>query len=170
MPKNNPTRIICGIDPGITGALAILNGSGVTFIDTPTLEVKSGKSMKHFIDANAAASLLRSADVDYIVIEKVWAMPAMGPIGPQAMGVTASFNFGMGFGIWLGIIAALQIPHEQVTPITWKKACMPEMQKEKDASRLRAMQLYPKAADGLNLKKHHNRADALLLAHYGTMR
>lgn len=164
-----------GIDPGLTGAIAVLsepelyiaapgNTYAVNFHDTPTLQVKSGAKFKNVIDAHAAALLLQEIHPDYIIIEKVQAMPGGGE---RSMGATSAFNFGMGFGLWLGIIAALQIPHEQVHPATWKAKLMGGMTKEKDSSRIRAMQLYPQAAKNLNLKKHHGRADALLLAEYG---
>ena len=160
------SRRFCGIDPGISGAIAVIGEAGtVEFFDTPTLQVKSGKSLKNVMDANAAALILQAIHPDYVIIEKVWAMTK--GMGGATMGATSAFNFGMGFGIWLGIIAALQIPHEQVAPVTWKKRLMMDMGQEKDASRLRAMQLFPQASGSLNLKKHHGRADALLLAHYG---
>lgn len=159
------SRRFCGIDPGISGAIAIISETGaVEFFDTPTLQVKSGKSLKNVMDANAAALMLQAACPSYVIIEKVWAMTK--GMGGATMGATSAFNFGMGFGIWLGIIAALQIPHEQVAPVTWKKRLMSDMGQEKDASRLRAMQLFPQASGSLNLKKHHGRADALLLAEY----
>lgn len=155
--------VLVGVDPGISGAVAVLRGMEVEFYDTPTLTLKTGKSIKHAIDAQACADLLRKIDPDFLVIEKVWAMPGAGG---AAMGVSSAFNFGMGFGIWLGIIVALQIPHEQVPPNTWKKALMEGMGKEKDASRQRAMQLFPKTAKDLTRVKDHGRADALLIAHY----
>lgn len=156
--------VLVGIDPGISGALAVLRtGKPIEFHDTPTLTLKTGKSIKHVIDAQAAADLLRGINPDFIAIEKVWAMPGAGG---AAMGVSSAFNFGMGFGIWIGIISALQIAHEQIPPNTWKKAMMPGMNKEKDASRQRAMQLFPKTAKDLTRIKDHGRADALLIVRY----
>lgn len=153
---------VVGIDPGITGALCRLSDK-ILFVDTPLLQIKSGKSIKHVMDAHRAAAILKELRPDYVIIEKVQAMPGGGE---RSMGATSAFSFGKGVGIWLGILAALQIPYEEVHPITWKKKLMGGMNKEKDASRLRAMQIYPGTADDLKLKKHHGRADALLLAHY----
>lgn len=157
---------VVGVDPGLTGAVASIDntGGGILFYDTPTLQVKSGKSYKNVIDMPAAVRILQELKPTYLVIEKVQAMPGGGE---RSMGATSAFNFGMGFGIWLGIIAAMKIPYEQVHPATWKAKLMAGMTKDKDASRLRAMQIYPDVADRLNLKKHHGRADALLLATYG---
>ena len=66
--------------------------------------------------------------------------------------------------MWLGILAALEIPHQQVHPATWKAVVMAGCTKDKDASRVKAMQLYPKTAKDLTRKKDHGRADALLMA------
>lgn len=164
-----------GIDPGVSGAVAVLDAETkeITFYDTPTVQVKSGKKFKNMLDTGAIVLLLQilstGRDVR-VTIEKVNAMPGRpgeNGEGPRSMGATSAFNFGMGFGIWLGTIAALLIPHQQVHPLTWKKSIMADMGKEKDASRVKAMQLYPSAAKDLNLKKHHGRADALLLAEWG---
>ena len=73
------------------------------------------------------------------------------------------FTCGLGMGVWLGILAALALPHSRVRPQVWKKAL--GLSKDKEAARLRAMQLFPGAE--LRLKKHHGRAEALLLARYG---
>ena len=162
--------IFLGIDPGLTGALAVLDSEtkAISFFDTPTVQIKVGKKIKNQQDVYAIVSLLRSIvdgkDV-MAVIEKVNAMPGVGADGArQTMGATSAFNFGMGYGQWLGILAALQIPHQQVHPRTWKTAMMADMGKEKDASRVKAMQLFPYTANDLTRKKDHGRADALLIA------
>ena len=161
--------IYIGIDPGLTGALAVLDSETkeINFVDTPVLEIRVGKKVKHQQDAYAISSLLRAIcsgkDV-MVTIEKVQAMPGSdGKGGRQAMGATSAFNFGLGFGMWLGILAALEIPHQQVHPATWKAVMMAGCTKEKDASRVKAMQLYPKTAKDLTRKKDHGRADALLM-------
>ena len=162
--------IFCGIDPGISGALAVIDSEtkDISFVDTPVLEVRVGKKMKHQQDAYAISSLLRalcSGKDAMVTIEKVNAMPGSdGEGGRQSMGATSAFNFGLGFGMWLGILAALEIPHQQVHPRTWKTSMLPDMGKEKDASRLKAMQMYPSTAKDLTRKKDHGRAEALLMA------
>lgn len=162
-----------GIDPGTTGAIAVLDGDTreAAFFDTPTMQVKVGKVFKNVQDGPALCELMRSltsgCDV-YVVIEKVNAMPGRGENGEKrSMGATSAFSFGVGFGMWLGVLAALLVPHAQVHPITWKKMMMADMTKEKDASRIKALQLYPKTAPLLSRKKDHNRADALLMADWG---
>lgn len=149
-----------GIDPGLDGAVAVIDVvfNRVRLLDVPTLSVGT----KREYDAAGMAALLREFEPDNFggvaVIESVHSMPEQG--------VASSFAFGKGLGIWLGILAALQIPHELVTPQRWKKTVMDGMAKEKDASRQRAIQLFPAAAADLKLKKHHGRADALLMAEF----
>jgi len=78
-------------------------------------------------------------------------------------GVRSMFVCGLGMGVWLGILAALALPHTRVRPQVWKKAF--SLGKDKEAARLRAMQLFPTAA--LRRKRDHGKAEALLLALYG---
>lgn len=156
------------IDPGVSGAVCSLDAetNEVRFFDTPTLNVKVGKNFKNVLDAYRMVEILKMLSEGrevMVTIEKVQAMPGGGE---RTMGATSAFSFGMGFGLWLGILAALGLPHQQIHPATWKSKVMSGMGKEKDASRLRAMQLYPRAAKDLSLKKHHGRADALMLARF----
>lgn len=165
--------VYLGIDPGLTGAICVLDGdtNEVEFFDTPVVSLKVGKSIKNEQNAPEMVRILKGitdGKEALVTIEKVQAMPGSdGHGGRQSMGATSAFVFGKGFGMWLGILAALQLPYEQVHPMTWKSAVMRGMSKEKDSSRIRAMEMFPKAAKHLNLKKHHGRADALLLAFYG---
>ena len=164
--------IYIGIDPGLDGALAVIKDSlAPTFIDTPTLttKAKGAKAKSHrTMDVAEIVNILRgiggSSEV-VIALEKVSAAPIEG----RVQGTTSMFNFGMGFGMWIGILAGLQLPYTLVHPRTWKTQIMRDQGKEKGASIMRAKQLYPQAAPCLNLKKHHGRADALLLAHYAKM-
>jgi crossover junction endodeoxyribonuclease RuvC len=144
-----------GIDPGLDGAIAVIDGPAQHFMDTPTAQVGTKREM----DAHAATRLLKSLCQGkdcFVAVEKVHAMPGQG--------VTSMFSFGRGYGTWLGILAALGIPHNTVAPQTWKKVMLADGGKEKDASRVKAMQLYPQIADQLSRKKDHGRADALLMA------
>jgi len=167
------TKIFVGIDVGITGAVAVLNPetNDVRFYDNPVLEVMVGKKFKNVPDSHQMAVILEDIAADaegnenlLVSIENVQAMPGGGE---RSMGATSAFSFGMGFGMWLGVLAALRLPHQRIHPAMWKSRCMKGFGKEKDASRQVAMQHYPRAAKDLNLKKHHGRADALMLARYG---
>jgi crossover junction endodeoxyribonuclease RuvC len=161
-------RVFLGIDPGQTGSLAMIrvldDGSKeIRLFDPPLFEVKSGKKIRHEYDEASMAATLHEFSVvekeTTCILEKVSAMPDQG--------VTSMFNFGMGFGLWRGMLAAFRIPYTLIHPLTWKKRVMRDMPKEKDAARQRAIQLYPQVADQLARKKDIGRADALLLAHYG---
>lgn len=154
-------RYYLGIDPGLTGAIALIGEDGTVCLlnDLPVLEVTRNKKVKHEPDRSEMVKMMTEVDSFkpvYAAIEKVNAMPEQG--------VTSVFTFGMGYGIWLGILASFYFPVDLVHPARWKKVMMDGMGKEKDASRIRAGQLFPTA--DLHLKKHHGRADALLIAEY----
>lgn len=140
--------LIIGIDPGLSGAVATIKPSGsIELHDCPILTV--GK--KSAYNPVGMAMLLRKYQESHLALlvglEKVHSMPEQG--------VSSTFIFGEGFGIWLGILAAFNIPHELVTPQAWKKSMMDGQVKDKDASRLVAMRLFPEAGNQLQLKKHH---------------
>lgn len=143
-----------GIDPGISGAIASISPSGIEFVDCPTIK-QNGKNRPN--STLMASELRRLAVPDSIaIIEIVHAMPGQG--------VSSMFSFGMGYGIWLGLLSGLDIPFEMITPQTWKKHF--NLSGDKEASRMKALQLFPTEAHELKLKKHHGRAEALLLAEY----
>jgi crossover junction endodeoxyribonuclease RuvC len=146
-----------GIDSGLDGAVAILP-DGI-LIDTPTLTVEGkGKSKKREYNVGGMVGVLRPYRVGGCALEKVHAMPGQG--------VTSMFSMGVGVGLWRGILTSLLVRFEQPTPQRWQKEMLDGMGKGKDASRLRAIQLFPHLADQLSRKKDHGRADALLLAEY----
>jgi hypothetical protein len=149
-----------GIDPGHQGAVAVLAPDGTleALWDVPTLTLRTNRGTRQEEDdPPALVALLApySGPQTHVLIEESQSMPGQG--------VRSMFTVGVGFGLWLGILAALQLPHTRVRPYVWKKAL--GLSKDKEQARLRAQQLYP-AAD-LRLRKHHGRAEALLLAVYG---
>lgn len=151
--------IYVGIDPGLDGAVAVLNAKGELndVIDTPTLLVEGGAKKKRKFVLQSMVDILENCENDTIAaIEQVGVMPDQGTV--------SAFCFGEGYGMWQGILAALGIPTHLVRPQVWKEATMDGMGKEKDASRLRVLQLYPRA--DVQLKKHHGRADAILIARW----
>jgi len=152
---------IVGIDPGLTGAVAIrfLDGH-ITIEDTPTTQVKKagGKIGTEYLPREMANILQNlKPSTTHIYIENVHSMPKQG--------VASTFTFGKGFGIWIGIIAAFGLPVTFATPQRWKKYIM-QGTYDKDAARIRAQQLYPAMMPMLKLKKHIGRADALMIMHY----
>jgi len=147
-----------GIDPGITGALALLNADGVVLLaDLPVIRDKS----LAWIDGGELQSLLINALQGrpcHAIVERVSAMPRQG--------VASSFAFGVGFGSVLGVLQALHFGIELVTPSTWKRAL--GLSADKRASLHKARLLFPSA--DLRLAKHDGRAEALLLAHWAVSR
>lgn len=159
---------IIGIDPGLTGAIAFISSDGATvgFIDTPIVVLRDGKKTKRLYDRAAMADALRDLVARNpginAVIEQVHAMPKQG--------VASSFNFGTGYGLWLGILAALQVPHTLVTPQNWTKALLAGKPAGDEAAVIRCGELYPTVAGQLRTPRgalHLGRADALLIAHHG---
>lgn len=150
---------IIGIDPGLTGAIAILPEKRI--VDMPTARVQSGKQIRtHYLPREMAAVLaLYREDRAHAILEKQQPMPQQG--------VRSVFSIGEGFGIWLGILAALKIPTVIVSPQRWKKDMLAGMGKEKEAARLRAQDLFPELLHLLERVKDHNRAEALLIAEWG---
>ena len=153
---------IIGIDPGLTGAVSFIGNGGVVVAtyDTPIIEIVKGKNKKHDFLPLEMANLIRRLTKDpcHVFIEQVNAMPGQG--------VTSMFNFGKGYGMWVGILAYSGAPYSFVTPQAWKKELMQGM-RDKDCARLRAQQLFPRLYEELKLKKHIGRADALLIGEYG---
>ena len=92
-----------------------------------------------------------------VVIEQVSAMPGQG--------VTSMFNFGQSYGILKGICSAMQLPMFFVRPAKWKKY-FNLINSQKDASRTRAIEIFPYFSTQLSKKKDSNKADAILIASF----
>ena len=92
-----------------------------------------------------------------VVIEQVAAMPGQG--------VTSMFNFGQSYGILKGICSAMQLPMYFVRPAKWKKY-FNLINSEKDASRTKAIEMFPYFSSQLSKKKDSNKADAILIASF----
>jgi hypothetical protein len=152
--------IYIGIDPGLGGAVAIIDGLNVDLFDTPTALTGKGTKRDYLI-ANMTPLLESAAKYQpFCVLEAVHSMPKQG--------VASSFSFGRGLGIWEGILSAYGIPYAKVAPQTWKKAMLGDMPRDnKDSSRIAATRLFPNASDMLARKKDDGRAESLLMAEYG---
>ena len=142
--------LIFGIDPGLNGAVAILEKNNIIDIfDMPTM----AQGNKNKRQLNCA---LLSKEIS-VVVEKVNAMPGQG--------VTSMFNFGQSFGAIKGICAALELPIFFVTPSKWKKH-FELINSSKDSCRTRVIEMYPSLSDRLAKKKDVNKSDAILIARY----
>lgn len=147
-----------GIDPGLEGAIAVLNadGSFMEVRDLPTVVAGKGKRDYDIPALHRALGELSMVG-SRVIIERVHAMPKQG--------VTSMFNFGRGLGILEALLVAHKLSYSWAIPNQWKKVMGFGPLDGKEAARLKAQQLYPTAE--LHLKKHVGRADALLIAEYG---
>lgn len=153
------TRYI-GIDPGLSGAIAVLNGTdSLIVIDMPTMTVERNGKAKRQVSATELAQLLGDAKSDdcHVFVERVSAMAGQG--------VTSVFSFGRSFGMIEGILAALRMPVTYVAPATWVKGV--KRGTGKDASRQRAMELFPANQADFKRVKDDGRSDAALIAYWG---
>lgn len=167
-------RLILGIDPGATGAIAILaDGQCVGFIDMPIVPRETSGSE---VNGKALAASLRGVMQQHpgamflAVMERVCAMPSLPDATGKrrSMGTQSAMNFGESFGIIKGVLAALGISYSLVHPQTWKRR-LALTGKEKDAARALALATFPGAAQNLQRKKDIGRADALCIAHWAEL-
>jgi crossover junction endodeoxyribonuclease RuvC len=154
--------MILGIDCGLTGALALVDGDECRGVwDMPTVEKTHGKGQQ--ISASLLSDIvdecIKDAGGDLrAVVERVAAMPGQG--------VSSMFAFGRSVGVVEGVCGALGLSVRYVTPQSWKRS-MGLLKAEKDASRTLAIELFPEARHELARKKDVGRADALLIGLYG---
>ena len=151
---------IIGIDPGLSGALAILeNNKVVNIFDIPVMS--EGKKNKKQLNSAHLVQLLRDNIYENeevaVVVEQVNAMPGQG--------VTSMFNFGQTFGAIKGICAALKLPIFFVRPSKWKKH-FGLINSSKDSSRTKTIEMYPTLSAQLARKKDVNKSDAILIARF----
>lgn len=145
-------KVICGIDPGLSGAIAFY------FVDHPErvaafdMPIVDGR-----VNAVGISQLIEQFVPEAAVVELVGAMPGQG--------VASMFNFGRAVGVAIGVLAAHKIPIHFPTPTKWKRYFA--LGKDKEESRRLAIERWPLCADLFSLKKHHGRAEACLLAVYG---
>jgi crossover junction endodeoxyribonuclease RuvC len=154
--------IIIGIDPGLSGSICFFeNGKILDVVEMPTMT--DGKKNKKQVNGSQIYNeiLKKISHLDKsnvkVVIEQVSAMPGQG--------VTSMFNFGQSFGILKGICSAMQLPVYFVRPAKWKKY-FNLINSEKDASRTRAIEIFPYFSSQLSKKKDSNKADAILISSF----
>tara|TARA_B100001121_G_C18287625_1_gene433725 strand:- start:100 stop:594 length:495 start_codon:yes stop_codon:yes gene_type:complete len=154
--------LIIGIDPGISGSICFLKDGKIDdVVEMPTMA--EGKKNKRQVNGSQIYNEIfkrikgnENQDIR-VVIEQVSAMPGQG--------VTSMFNFGQSFGILKGLCSAMQLPMYFVRPAKWKKY-FNLINSEKDASRTRAIEIYPYFSAQLSKKKDSNKADAILIASF----
>lgn len=150
--------ITIGVDPGLTGAIGILqDGRYVAVEDMPTV-LKGVGSVKREVSPSALIALLRErvppADNVAAALERVNAMPGQG--------VSSVFSLGDSFGTARAVLSVARVELHYVVPASWKKHF--KLPADKEAGRALAQRLFPLAP--LHLKKHDGRAEALLIARW----
>lgn len=154
-------RYIGGIDPGLTGALAVLDFEkfNLHLWDTPTVATKVGDKIRKRCDPEAFALAMSHFPLDYCTIENVQSLPSDGHVG--------AFTFGKVTGIAIGLAAGLDIPLASVAPAKWKMQM--QVPADKKAAKYRASQLFPNCASGWSREMDHGRAEAALIAMYSAI-
>ena len=154
--------LIIGIDPGISGSICFFeDGKILDVVEMPTMT--EGKKNKRQVNGSQIYNEIskriehcNKTDIK-VIIEQVSAMPGQG--------VTSMFNFGQSFGVLKGIFSAMQIPMDFVSPVKWKKF-FNLINTNKDASRTKAIEIYPYFSSKLSKKKDANKADAILISSF----
>lgn len=150
-----------GVDPGLSGAVAILDvvTEELTVHDMPTVELAKGKGSARIVSAQLLSTLIAGQNITHAVVERVTAMPGQG--------VTGMFSLGRSLGIVEGIIASYDIPMTLVQPKEWQGIYGLKGKKvDADGSRQIALQLFPREAALFARKKDNGRADAALIARW----
>lgn len=150
--------ITIGIDPGLSGAIGVLrDGVYVAVLDMPTV-VKGSGVVKNEVDPAGLAALLRqhapAEEAVAVALERVNAMPGQGS--------SSVFSFGDSFGCARAVVATCRLELTYMTPAQWKKHF--KLTSDKELCRALAVRMFPEAP--LNLKKHADRAEALLMARW----
>ena len=151
---------IIGIDPGLNGAIVIMeNNKVLSVFDMPVMS--EGKKNKRQLNSAQLTRIIKentlTNDDINVVVEQVNAMPGQG--------VTSMFNFGQTFGAIKGVCAALELPIFFVRPAKWKKH-FELINASKDSSRTKVIEMYPTLSNVLAKKKDVNKSDAILIARY----
>tara|TARA_B100000427_G_C15385135_1_gene540698 strand:- start:167 stop:655 length:489 start_codon:yes stop_codon:yes gene_type:complete len=150
---------IIGIDPGLSGGIAILDDLKIfDLFDMPIMA--EGKKNKNQLNSAQLVNIIKKNIISgstSVIVEQVGAMPGQG--------VTSMFNFGQTFGSIKGICAALNLPIFFVRPAKWKKH-FELINSSKDSSRTKVIEMYPSVSEKLSRKKDVNKADAILIARY----
>ena len=151
---------IIGIDPGLSGAIAVMhNKKVINMYDMPVMA--EGKKNKRQLNSSQLVNIIKENinedEETIVVVEQVNAMPGQG--------VTSMFNFGQTFGAIKGVCAALKLPIFFVRPSKWKKH-FELINSSKDASRTKVIEMYPTLSAQLTKKRDVNKSDAILIAKF----
>jgi crossover junction endodeoxyribonuclease RuvC len=160
LAKSTTAQAVLGVDPGLGGGIAILlPDDTVTLYPVPVL--KAGTSKREY-DVPAMMAILSQHQVALAIIESVAARPGQG--------VSSMFKFGLGLGLWQGLLSGLGIPFHLVRPQDWKKAILCGTKKDKVAAIMYAQRRWPTASLLRSPRSKfldHGLAEAACLAEWG---
>lgn len=162
---SSPTYVL-GIDPGKTGAVAVLKDGELYFVCKAPLR-KTPKG--HDYDILNMRNILRTyAKSGVLYIEKAGPFRVQG----RTQGGVSMFNYGAGYGLWLGIAAGIGLRTVEVRPQQWKQAVLKKHAHDKAASIDAFKKAFPNwsLTPGRKSVPDHNLAEAALIAVYGGMK
>jgi len=161
--------MVIGIDPGITGAIAVYYNGDWSIYDQPSKPIPNRHPSCEY-DIAGMIDLMRTIRYQTLAhiqtaayLEHIHAMPREGKVMRGSIG---TWKLAGAFWLWRAILAHHDIVPTLVLPQRWK-AFYGLLRQEKEASRMMAMEMFPQLNDKMKFKKHHNRAEALLIAQYG---
>jgi crossover junction endodeoxyribonuclease RuvC len=147
------------VDPGIAGAVAVIeivdgiDGTAPKLIDVIDIPVL-GTAAKTRVDAIGLRSWIEIHRPDFAGVERAGSMPRQG--------VVSAFKYGRAVGVVEAVVTCCGIPMVLVEPSKWKRTF--HLNSDKETSRQLAIGLFPHAHGLLNLRRHHQRAEAMLIA------
>jgi crossover junction endodeoxyribonuclease RuvC len=145
-----------GIDPGKQGSVSVLDEKGQLISVTPTPVVEGEYDIAEMI--NIIDEAIDAPEESFVILERAQAMPGQG--------VVSMFEFGRGYGIWLGIINVFLVPYQIVHARTWTKKMLEGAPGEgKERAYHVARNLFP--SWNPKLKKEYQFCDSILLAEFG---
>jgi crossover junction endodeoxyribonuclease RuvC len=147
---------VCGIDPGLAGARAIVSEEdGFLLVDDlPVHRLVAAKRTRGELDLASLRRILVMNPIRHFVIERVSSRP----------GEDLLFNaqFRLQRRVLYGLITGLQLLVTRIPPIRWQR--LVGVGPSLGAARQRETQLYSDAAEHLTRKRDAGRADAILIA------
>jgi hypothetical protein len=151
-------KLILGVDPGIHGGLSMValfeDGAAPMLVDAIDIPV-GGVGAKERVDVAAVRGFIVRHQPQHAIVERAQAMPKQG--------ASSGFKYGRAVGSLEAVIACCRIRVTIIEPAAWKKFHQLH-QVDKEASRQRALQLFPAAHALLTRKRDHGRAEAALMA------
>jgi len=157
--------ITLGVDPGLSGAIAFIDERGCCVVeDLPTIALPGNGLVKRRIDGRALANLILRCTIPGEPVQAF--VEQVSTMGGKNNAVQTQGSLMRTLGAIETVLEMLRMPPVMVQPRVWKRLYGLDSSKA-DALDV-ARKLYPAtAAQRLTRAKDHNRAECVLLAHYG---